>query len=198
VRGDDGVQLNPKMRRRPAHTVLATTGRVSSPLARGDTSSPEPCTCAFCKGDRQFAVPPHLLEELLKGNVVVFAGAGISTENRVHATTTLYERIAHEIDCEDDISFPELMEKYCAQPDGRIKLIASIKDRFDYFLSFEDFYLPMTRFHRAISPLYMIENVITTNWDDFFERECDFDAFVNDSDMALWGASKRRLMKIHG
>jgi hypothetical protein len=44
----------------------------------------------------------------------------------------------------------------------------------------------------------MIKNVVTTNWDDFFERECDFDAFVNDSDMALWEASDRRLMKIHG
>ena len=44
----------------------------------------------------------------------------------------------------------------------------------------------------------MIKTIITTNWDDFFERECDFDAFVNGSDMALWEASERRLMKIHG
>ena len=44
----------------------------------------------------------------------------------------------------------------------------------------------------------MIKNIITTNWDDFFERACNFDAFVNDSDMALWEASERRLMKIHG
>lgn len=39
---------------------------------------------------------------------------------------------------------------------------------------------------------------MTTNWDDFFERECALDAFVNDSDMPLWNASTRRLMKIHG
>jgi hypothetical protein len=56
----------------------------------------------------------------------------------------------------------------------------------------------MTRFHRAIAPLYPISDMVTTNWDDFFERECDFDAFVSDADMPLWDASKRRVMKIHG
>jgi hypothetical protein len=44
----------------------------------------------------------------------------------------------------------------------------------------------------------MIKDVITTNWDDFFERECKFDPFVYDSDLAFWDASKRRVMKIHG
>ena len=56
----------------------------------------------------------------------------------------------------------------------------------------------MTCFHHAISPLHMIKDVITTNWDDFFERECRFDAFVYDSDLAFWDAAKRRIMKIHG
>jgi hypothetical protein len=139
-----------------------------------------------------------LINELVEGNVVVFAGAGISTENRDHARDTFYDKIAHEVGQKDIISFPELMEKYCNQPDGRIKFVKVLKDHFDYYMSFSDFYKPMTRFHRSISPLYMIDTVVTTNWDDFFERECDFDAFVNDSDMALWGASKRRLMKIHG
>lgn len=56
----------------------------------------------------------------------------------------------------------------------------------------------MTRFHRALAPLYMIKDIVTTNWDDFFERECGLDAFINDNDMPLWNASSRRLMKIHG
>ena len=90
------------------------------------------------------------------------------------------------------------MTKYCALPDGRIKLLQKIKERLDYFISFDDFYRPMTRFHRAISPLYMVEDIITTNWDDFFERECMIDPFVYNSDMAFWDASSRRLMKIHG
>jgi hypothetical protein len=44
----------------------------------------------------------------------------------------------------------------------------------------------------------MIEDIITTNWDDFFERECMIDPFVYDRDMAFWDAAPRRLMKIHG
>jgi NAD-dependent SIR2 family protein deacetylase len=44
----------------------------------------------------------------------------------------------------------------------------------------------------------MIKNIITTNWDDFFEKVCGLDAFVNDSDMPFWESSERRVMKIHG
>jgi hypothetical protein len=161
-------------------------------------SSSEACRCVYCKNDRPFDIPQHLVEELLQGNVVLFAGAGISTENRDHAQHTLYDAISKELKAGESLSFPALMSAYCEQPDGRIKLAKHIKSRFDYFTSFSDFYCDMTRFHKAISPLYMIKNIVTTNWDDFFERECDLDAFVNDSDMSLWEASERRVMKIHG
>ncbi|RNJ49517.1 SIR2 family protein [Methylocystis hirsuta] len=158
----------------------------------------EQCRCAFCRSDLPFSIPNHLVDELLNGNVVVFAGGGISTENHDHAHDTFYKRIAAELKADEGSSFPELMSKYCSQPNGRIRLIQSIKDRFDYFIAFGDFYNQMTKFHRAISPMFMIKDVVTTNWDDFFERECALDAFVNESDMPLWSASKRRLLKIHG
>ncbi len=161
-------------------------------------SSNDECKCALCQNDLPFELPSHLVEQLLQGNVVLFAGAGISTENKNHAQHTFYEAISHAIKAPNDMSFPALMEAYCNQPDGRIKLTKQIKDRISYFVSFDEFYNNMTRFHRSISPLYMIKNIVTTNWDDFFERECEFDAFVNESDMALWEASQRRLMKIHG
>ena len=159
---------------------------------------PEDCVCALCRNDKEFAFPEHLLDKIASGEVVLFVGAGISTENKKHCQSTLYEEIHADLKSPGNLSFPELMDAYCAQPDGRIKLLEKIKHRFDYFLSFDDFIRPMTRFHRAISPLYMIKDVITTNWDDFFERECRFDAFVYDSDLAFWDAAKRRLMKIHG
>ena len=31
-----------------------------------------------------------------------------------------------------------------------------------------------------------IENIITTNWDDFFERECGATPYVSPEDFALW------------
>ncbi|MGC1862904.1 MAG: SIR2 family protein [Methylocystis sp.] len=160
--------------------------------------SPEECKCAFCKNDHEVDIPKHLIDELLKENIVVFAGAGISTENRDSAGDTFYDVVSHEMGGAQDVSFPALMERYCSQPDGRIHLVKKIKERFDYFSSFDDFCYTMNRFHKAISPLYMIKNIITTNWDDFFEKVCGLDAFVNDSDMPFWESSERRVMKIHG
>src|SRR5687768_16458182 len=90
------------------------------------------------------------------------------------------------------------MTKFCELPDRRIKLLEQIKNRFDYFLSFDNFYNRMSRFHRAIAPLFMIADVVTTNWDDFVELECEFDPFVYDSGLAFWDAARRRVMKIHG
>ncbi len=159
---------------------------------------PEDCVCTYCRNDKDFAFPEHLLEKIASGEVVLFAGAGISTENKAHCKSTLYEEIQADLKSAPNLSFPELMDAFCAQPDGRIKLLEKMKHRFDYFLSFDDFFRPMTRFHRSISPLYMIKDVITTNWDDLFERECRFDVFVYDSDLAFWDAAKRRVMKIHG
>jgi NAD-dependent SIR2 family protein deacetylase len=139
-----------------------------------------------------------LLEKIEKGEVAIFAGAGISTENKLHCQHTFYEQIQSELKTTNNPTFPQLMTEYCALPDGRLKLLQKIKERFEYFTSFDDFYRPMTRFHKAVSALFMIEDIITTNWDDFFERECSIDAFVYDSDIAFWSASSRRLMKIHG
>ncbi|MEH2508429.1 NAD-dependent SIR2 family protein deacetylase [Bradyrhizobium sp. AZCC 1578] len=156
------------------------------------------CVCAHCRDRKPFSIPPHLLDAIANGEVVIFAGAGISTENRTYSRTTFYEEIRSELKLTEHISFPRLMDALCAQPDGRLRLLKKIKKRFDYFISFDEFYQAMTRVHRAISPLHTIADVITTNWDDFFERACGFDAFVYDSDLAFWDASRRRVMKIHG
>jgi NAD-dependent SIR2 family protein deacetylase len=163
-------------------------------MSRSKASS----SCVWCRNQKAFAPPEHLLEKVKNEEVVLFVGAGVSTENKDHCQSTFYEEIRAELGISDRPTFPVLMSKYCALPDGRIKLIERIKQRFDYFKSFDAFYHPMTRFHRAISPLYMIRDIVTTNWDDFFERECLIDAFVHDSDLAFWDASPRRLMKIHG
>jgi NAD-dependent SIR2 family protein deacetylase len=159
---------------------------------------PQNCGCAFCSKEKPFVSSEHLLSAIASGDVVLFVGAGISTENSTYCQSTLYEEVRAELRLSDTPSFPELMSKYCNMPDGRIRLLEKIKARIDYFLSFDDLYRPMARFHRSISPLYMITEVITTNWDDLFEQECKFSPFIYDSDLAFWDAAKRRVMKIHG
>ena len=162
------------------------------------TPHPNNCDCPICGDDKDFTIPDELLTKIENGDVVLFAGAGISTENKRHCAATFYEEILFDLKISGSISFPALMTKFCSQPDGRIKLIEKIKRRFDYFRSFQDFYWYMTRFHRSISPLYMIKDIVTTNWDDFFETECMSDAIVYDGDVPFLDASPRRIIKIHG
>ncbi|MCV3209740.1 SIR2 family protein [Mesorhizobium sp. YC-39] len=156
------------------------------------------CECSFCKNEKEFVFPRELLDRISEGKVAIFAGAGISTENRDHCRGTFYDQIQVEIGASGDLDFPSLMSLYCSRPDGRIKLVQKIRDRLNYFSSFRGFYVPMTRFHRAIRPLFMIKDVITTNWDDFFEAEAGLEPFVYDQDLALVDSSKRRVIKIHG
>ncbi|MBB4570687.1 SIR2 family protein [Rhizobium leucaenae] len=157
------------------------------------------CDCAFCRNEIEFALPPDFLDRLVAGRCVIFAGAGISTENRTHCKTTFYEKIQTEMGVSDSgLDFPSLMTQYCGRVDGRINLIKKIRERIEYFRSFRGFYVPMTRFHRALRPLYMIEDVITTNWDDFFEEESGLRPFVYDQDLPFIESSPRRLIKIHG
>ncbi|MFK0272653.1 SIR2 family protein [Ensifer sp. NPDC090286] len=156
------------------------------------------CSCAFCQTKIEFNVPRELLERIADGRCVIFAGAGISTENRLHCKSTFYEQIRDEAGVDQDLDFPSLMSVYCRQPDGRIKLIQRIRERIEYFRSFRGFYRPMTAFHRALRPLFMINDVITTNWDDFLEVEAGFVPFVYDQDIPFIESSNRRVIKIHG
>lgn len=156
------------------------------------------CQCNYCRNDIAFPIPPELVERLIAGNVVLFAGAGISTENPEHSASTFYQEVRHLLSESTTPAFPTLMSKLCSRPDGRLQMVSKIRERISYFQSFQDFYGRMSRFHRAIRPLHMISDVITTNWDDFFEREAGFEPFIYDEDLPLLEGSSRRLIKIHG
>ena len=112
---------------------------------------PNDCVCAFCSIDKEFSFPEYLIDKIANGEVVLFVGAGISTENKAHCQSTFYEEIRADLKSTGDLSFPKLMDAYCSRPDGRIKLLEKIKHRFDYFLSFDDFIRPMTRFPLELS-----------------------------------------------
>lgn len=156
------------------------------------------CRCVQCSNDKPFTASEHLLSAFKSGEVVLFVGAGISTENPSRSHSTFYDEIKTDLKIVDKPPFSDLMSAYCKQPDGRIKLLQKIKARIDYHSSFDDLYRPIAQFHQSISPLHMVTDIITTNWDDFFHRECRFSEFIYDSDIAFWDAAKRRVIKIHG
>ena len=158
------------------------------------------CNCFFCKNNDEFDMPIFLLDQIKEGNVVLFAGAGISTESEIVLPYSLYDDVADDLELSEDneFSFPELMTQYTNKPNGRISLLKKIKKRFDYISSFPDLYKRATQFHRELSTIFPIQNIITTNWDDYFEKECNAIPFVTDKDFALWEIEGRKVFKLHG
>ena len=157
------------------------------------------CDCVLCKNNHEFSIGDELMGELLTGKVTVFAGAGISTETRNVLKATFYESVAADIGKNEPYpAFPELMEEYCRQPNGRLKLLSRIKERFDQVNSFPELTRSATRFHRELGTFFPIRNIVTTNWDTYFEDYCKATPFVTDPDLAFWEAADRRVLKIHG
>ena len=99
---------------------------------------------------------------------------------------------------EEGVSFSELMQLYCNQPNGRKKLLKRIRERFHYISSFPELERQATAFHRELAQIYPIRTVITTNWDTYFEDYCGAIPITIPEDFAFWDDSSRCVLKIHG
>jgi len=129
------------------------------------------CECDVCKHHHEFTMPGDLLTDFLQGKVSIIAGAGISTESKAVLKETFYEDVADELNLrESSLAFPELMEKYCAQPNGRFKLLKKIRERFEHIDSFPELNWSASSFHRELGTFFPIRNIVTTNWDIYFEE----------------------------
>lgn len=146
-----------------------------------------------------FHVPSELVDSFVEGKVLLFVGAGVSTEAPKLLHNTLYEHISYLIGNKDlTRPFPDVMEEYCKGPERKSALVQQIRDRIDYIYSHLDLYQDATRFHQELSTFFPIDTIATTNWDTYFEDECGATAFVEDKDIALWNVAKRKVLKIHG
>jgi hypothetical protein len=154
--------------------------------------------CFICKNFNEFEMPKDIVDALVKENLVLFCGAGISTENRTVLPDTLYSVIKFELGIDGDLSFSELMSKFCNLPNGRIKLTQIILNRFNYVDSFPELLQRATRFHKTLASIPQINTIVTTNWDDYFEKYCNAVPFVYAEDIPLWDSSIRRVLKLHG
>jgi hypothetical protein len=113
---------------------------------------------------------------------------------------TFYEEIHRALGMPeaDTPAFPKLMSIYCKRPDGRRELMERLRARLLYIRSFPELYWTATRFHRELSTLFYVDTYLTTNWDDYFERECGATPLVNAADFAFWNARGRKVFKLHG
>jgi len=174
--------------------------RISSQISHKSEQCRDP-KCEICKLKKPFKLPARIVEAVLNQRLIVFAGAGVSTEARGVFKTTLYESIRDELRIPQGrkISFPKLMSLYCSPPRGRRKLLQTIRNRFDQMKKFPEIRRFATRFHRELSTIPYIQEIVTTNWDDLFECECDAAPIVTSDDFAAFSdVPGRKVFKIHG
>jgi hypothetical protein len=154
----------------------------------------------MCRNQHEFVIPDHLLKQLTKRNVVIFAGAGVSTEAPTVFPWSFYDEIHEKVGLpeEDKPTFPQLMTLLCKRPNGRRELLEKLRSRLLYVRSFPELYRAATRFHRELSTFFYVDTYLTTNWDDYFERECGATPFVNADDFAFWDTRGRKVFKLHG
>jgi hypothetical protein len=160
----------------------------------------EACRCEACRNNHPFEIPDDLYEDFVEGNVVIFAGAGVSTESPQVFPYKFLDEIRDELEggIAEGSLFPDVMTSYCTRPNGRAKLLRRIRKRLSYVQSFPQLYRRATRFHRELSTIPFIDSIVTTNGDTYFERECGAVPFVSAEDYAFAEIPGRKVFKIHG
>lgn len=155
--------------------------------------------CDMCKHDLPIELPQHLVQAAQNSRLVIFAGAGVSTERNSVFPSSFMDDVRRDLQgATDSLPFPDLMSLFCERPDGRSKLLLKIRGRINYVRSHPELYWTATGFHRELSTIWQIQEIITTNWDDFFEQECGATPFITDKDLAFWSQPGRRVLKLHG
>lgn len=125
--------------------------------------------CDECGEDREVELPQRLVEACVGGRLLLFVGSGASTESHNVMPHTFYDDIANQLKSHDeDRPFPDLMEAY-VEEFSRTDLILRFFDRMRYIDKFADLHRRAVRFHRAVAIIPYFREIITTNWDDYFE-----------------------------
>lgn len=180
------------------HTGAVTASETDVPEeAAGAPSHQHNDGCIHCGLDLEFEMPSEIPQAAHSTDLVIFAGAGVSTEVPAVFPTTLHASVCAELGLEGDPSFPEAMQAFQDRR-GRAALVRDIKARLDYVDSYFSLRRQARKFHRELATMPYLRDVVTTNWDTYFEEECLATPFVSGADFALHGLPGRRVYKIHG
>jgi hypothetical protein len=145
-------------------------------------------------------MPKEVFNAAINEKLIIFAGAGISTEKAGVLPFSFYEEICQELHIKPNPNkypFPAIMTKYCSKY-SRTKLIEKIINRFQVIQSYVGSHNRAIEFHRELSTIYQIQTIFTTNWDNFFEEECGALPLVSSQDFVFWNLPGRKVFKIHG
>lgn len=133
--------------------------------------------CKECNNAKDFMLPEDVIQAVIKGDLVLFCGAGISTESKKVMPTSFYTDIKDElviknhIEVDENLSFSKLMSLFCENVvNGRKELFKRINSRFQMIENFPELYRIASEFHKEVAKIPQIGTVITTNWDTFEKR----------------------------
>lgn len=155
--------------------------------------------CSICRLNLPFDLPDELVAAVAERRVVIFAGAGASTENGLVTKLTMYEdlRTDPKVDLPEGSAFPAVMAKF-VEVYGRTELLQYILRRLDLVRAIPQSEKLASRFHFALAPIPQLDQILTTNWDTYFERYTRALPIVTDADFAFWDLPRRKVFKVHG
>lgn len=193
-----------RLRRRPRPPSAQEVGRYATPAA-GNTiqrvlrdRAPDNPHCDECGQDTEIPLPSRLIEDCHAGRLLLFVGAGASTESHNVMGRTFYDAVASELQRSgDDLPFPDLMQEFVTHY-SRNDLLERFFRRQRYIARFPALHRRATRFHRRVGQIPFFQEIVTTNWDDYFERETDAVSLVSGGDFDYWDLPMRKVLKVHG
>lgn len=150
------------------------------------------------------SIPSHLVDDIVKGDCVLFIGAGASTEGKgtSYWDDLLVDELAKECDYPTTLpkGLPDVAQYYCQKLDANRegRLVRLIRDRVSRFMKTPEAYFTVTTCHSIIATIPYFKVIVTTNWDPFMEHLANVIPIVRDTDMAYWDDSSRQVLKMHG
>ena len=154
--------------------------------------------CDECGADVDVPLAERLIEDTHAGKVLLFVGSGASTEAHNVIGHTFYDEIRSRIAGQDaQVAFPDLMSAFVSRF-SRAALVTAFVARLRYIDSHPFFRRRATRFHTAVGQIPFFTEIVTTNWDDYFETETGAIPLVEGSDFDYWDLPHRKVLKVHG
>jgi len=167
--------------------ALGRSGEMSAPEVKDEMKSPHRVISSI-------AIPQELSQEMGKGNVVLFVGAGLSIGAGLPNWGALIRPLAERIGYKGD----DLLKaaQFYENRNGRHALISYLRDQLDTTG------IEPTENHDLLAQL-PINIVFTTNFDDLLERAYrkagrSVNLVVGAAELPFWDESKVNLVKSHG
>jgi SIR2-like domain len=147
-------------------------------------------------------VKDNLFNLIRREEVVLWAGAGLSIAAGYPSGNQLKTLLFDSLNIQEQqvvkheaMSLSEFAEEYCRLKRGdRNALLTEVKR------IFESIRVSHSASHQVISTIPHFQTIITTNYDDLFERAygSNIQVFVKETDVAALDKSKVQLLKVHG